>query len=330
MKKLNKKIFARYFWDIANDQERKEVIDSKESNEMLIEQWNNYDEIKLITPKPYHSKITKNINQKIFKNIKQQKSKRIKASYLLKYAAVILTLFASAALVYFLIYSPVAMSSIAMIKKENPRGQRSELKLPDGSKLWLNADSKIVFPEKFNNQNRIVNLEGEAYFDVIKSEKPFIVKTNGIDIEVMGTEFNVKAYPNDNTITTTLVTGKVGVKRLNPETKKTQKAILTPNHQAIYHKNEDQFILDRVDVLTFTSWKQGKLIFDNAPIIDIINALERWYDIEIQLQKNLDYQYCYTLTITDESVNDVMKLIKKTTPGINITIHDNLIEISKN
>ncbi len=330
MKKINKKLFARYYWGIASEQERKEIIDSKESNEMLSEQWDNYNEIKLVSPEPDHDKITRNINHRISNNIKRQKNRSTNSSFLLKFAAGILTLIASSVLIYFLVYSPTTIDSVAMIEKENPRGQRSELLLPDGSKVWLNAESKILYPEKFNHQNRIVMLQGEAYFDVTKSEKPFIVKTDRIDIEVLGTEFNVMAYPNEKSITTTLVTGKVNVKRINPETKKLQKAILTPNHQAIYDKNEDRFILDQVDVSTFTSWKQGKLIFDKAPIIDIVNALERWYDVEINLQKNLSYQHYYTLTITDESFTDVMKLIKKTTPGINIKIHDNLIEISKN
>ncbi|MEE4197157.1 MAG: FecR domain-containing protein [Bacteroidales bacterium] len=331
MKKLNKKLFARFYWGISNDNERKEVFDSKESDEMLWDQWENYAEMKLVSPQPDHDKITRNINQKIARNNRQGNNQGIRFLSTMHYAAAgIVAFIVSAVLIYLLVYSPGSIDSIAMIEKENPRGQRSEHILPDGSKVWLNADSKIIYPEEFNNSSREVKLRGEAYFEVTKDKKPFLVKTDRIDIEVLGTEFNVMAYPYDQTITTTLVAGKVSVKRINPETQKIQKAVLTPNHQAIYHKTEERFILDQVDVLPYTSWIQGKLMFDKTPLIEIVKTLERWYGVEILLQKKLDEQYCYTLTITDESIKEVMNLIQKTTPGINITIHDQSIEISKN
>lgn len=330
-KKINKKSFAKYYWGIANEQERREIHDSDESDEMLREQWENYNELKLVSSEPNHDKITHNINKRINQSLNKKENRNLFFSFIMKYAAAgIITLLASSVLVYLLWFSPVVIDQIAMIEKENPRGQRSELLLPDGSKVWLNAESKITYPEDFKGNNRIISLEGEAYFDVVNNDKkPFIVKTNKIDIEVLGTGFNVMAYPCDETITTTLVNGKVSVKRPDFETQKVQKAILTPNHQAIYYKNEDKFVLDQVDVTKYTSWKQGKLIFDNVPIIDLVNTLERWYGTEILLQENLSYKYNYTLTITEESLTQVMNLIQKTTPNINITINNGVIEISE-
>lgn len=331
-KKIHKKLFAKYYWGITNEQERKEILESHESDEMLKQQWENYHAIKLVTPQPDHDKMTHNINQRINQSLKKKEKRSLFSSFIMKYAAAgIITLLASSVLVYLLWYSPVAIDHVAMIEKENPRGQRSELLLPDGSKVWLNAESKITYPEDFKGNNRIVSLEGEAYFDVIKNDKkPFVVKTNRIDIEVIGTGFNVMAYPCDETITTTLVNGKVSVRRLDSKTQKVQKAILTPNHQAIYYKSEDKFVLDRVDVIKFTSWKQGKLIFDNIPFIEMVNVLERWYGTEILLQEDLRYKYHYTLTITDESITEVMNLVKKTTPSVEITKNENVIEILQN
>ncbi len=330
-KKINKKTFAKYYWGIANEQERREIHDSDESDEMLREQWENYNELKLVSTPPNHDKITQKINESISAKAEEKKRSFVFRTFIMKYAAAgLITLIASAVLVYFLIYTPGSIDQMAMIEKENPRGQRSELLLPDGSKVWLNAESKITFPKEFTQENRIVILQGEAYFDVIKSEQPFIVKTNSIDIEVLGTGFNVLAYPCDETITTTLVNGRVSVKRIDTDNEKVQKAILTPNHQAVYYKNEDRFVLDQVDVLKFTSWKQGKLIFDNVPIIDLVNSLERWYNVDFLIQDNLSYKYNYTLTITDESITEVMNLIQKTTPNINISINGGVIEISEN
>ncbi|MFO7829599.1 MAG: FecR domain-containing protein [Bacteroidales bacterium] len=330
-KKINKKTFAKYYWGIANEQERREIHDSDESDEMLREQWENYNELKLVSTPPNHDKITQKINERISAKAEEKKRSFVFRTFIMKYAAAgLITLIASAVLVYFLIYTPGSIDQMAMIEKENPRGQRSELLLPDGSKVWLNAESKITFPKEFTQENRIVILQGEAYFDVIKSEQPFIVKTNSIDIEVLGTGFNVLAYPCDETITTTLVNGRVSVKRIDTDNEKVQKAILTPNHQAVYYKNEDRFVLDQVDVLKFTSWKQGKLIFDNVPIIDLVNSLERWYNVDFLIQDNLSYKYNYTLTITDESITEVMNLIQKTTPNINISINGGVIEISEN
>ncbi|MEA3317220.1 MAG: FecR domain-containing protein, partial [Bacteroidota bacterium] len=313
---------------IATEQEKKEVFHSKESTEMLSKEWENYSEVKKSDFGLDKEEIYSEMKSKITET---KKVKRISAfnQFIAKYAAFVLIPLVVGSLFYtLLVLRPDMINNLTMVTKENSRGQRSELVLPDGTKVWLNTQSKISYPEKFIGKYRTVQLEGEAFFDVVKNpRKPFLVKTDKLDIEVLGTSFNVMAYKSDKIIETTLVTGKVSVKRRNPKTKKVQKAILTPNHQAVFYKNQEKFILDQVDVDNYTSWKSGIITFDNESLDQVINVLERWYDIDFIVEEEIVTKNNYTLTITDESLEEVINLIEKTTPELEITASNNEVNI---
>ncbi|MCB2196379.1 MAG: FecR domain-containing protein [Bacteroidetes bacterium] len=330
-KKINKKLFAKFYWGIATDEEKKQVYNSDESDSMLKEQWDDYSDLKSEHGID-HQKITKGINARLISQQKSTPKVRKLANFLVKHAAsIVIPLLAVGALYFLLVLRPGMINNVAMVEKYNPKGQRTELTLPDGSRVWLNAATKITYPEKFIGNNRTITLEGEAFFEVVKNaKKPFIVKTDKLDIEVLGTSFNVMAYSEDKTIQTTLVTGKVSVKRVNPETKKAQKAILTPNHQAVFYKEDERFVLDQVDTKKYTSWKQGIIVFDNDPFYRVVHVLERWYDIDIQVDQELNQKYNYTITITDESLDEVLRLIKKTTPNLNIKRNTNQVIVTTN
>jgi len=330
-KKLNKKLFAKFFWGIATEEEKKKVYDSRESIDMLNEQWDNYSDLKK-SDHINHQKITRTINRKLVTHKNEQSSYRRLGAYLRKHAAsFIIPLLAVGTLYFLLIMRPGMINNMSMVEKYNPKGQRTELFLPDGSRVWLNAETKIIYPEKFIGNYRTVHLEGEAFFDVIKNpKKPFIVKTNKLDIEVLGTSFNVRAYAEDKIVETTLVTGKVSVKRFNPKTKKTQKAILTPNHQAVFYKDQERFVLDQVDVKNYTLWRNGIIVFDNEPFERMVNVLERWYDVDFVIDEKVNSKYNYTMTITEESLEEVLQLIKRTTPDLDINKKENVVEITMN
>ncbi|MDF1550172.1 MAG: DUF4974 domain-containing protein, partial [Bacteroidales bacterium] len=136
-------------------------------------------------------------------------------------------------------------------------------------------------------------------------------------------------YLNDKTISTTLVTGKVSVQRLNPKTNKVRRAILSPNQQAVFYKETEDFVLDKVDINKFTLWRQGKLVIEGKSFKELANELERWFDVDINLQKSLYTKYSYTITITDETIENVMDLIKRTTPSLTIKYEGKHIYISE-
>lgn len=163
-----------------------------------------------------------------------------------------------------------------------PRGGEYELRLSDGTHIWLNADSEIRFPVQFSGATRQVSLKGEAYFVVTKdSLRPFIVDACGkMKIEVLGTEFNVQAYPADEMLSTTLNRGKirVGVGDRSLE--------LRPDQQAVCDLQQNTFRLKEVKADYFSAWKDGKFIFEDERLENILNHLARWYNIAVFYQNN--------------------------------------------
>jgi ferric-dicitrate binding protein FerR (iron transport regulator) len=211
---------------------------------------------------------------------------------------------------------------------ENPKGQRSQIVLPDGSLVWLNSDSKLSYAEDFSNvENRNIKLEGEAYFDVKhNSEKPFVVSINDIKVKVLGTRFNIRGFNENNEINTLLVSGKVAISNQTNSIKKQ----LSPGSMGIYSKKEKKLeIKSGIDIEKNISWKNGKLIFDNEPLLTLVKELERWYGVSFEIPESLKGKYRYTITITDESVPEVCELIKRTTP-ISYTIKGNKVYFNPN
>ena len=155
-----------------------------------------------------------------------------------------------------------------------PKGQRVNMTLPDGTSVWLSPQSKIKIPNEFNRKNRMVELNGEGYFEVTKNaKKPFIVKTQGISVEVLGTFFNVEAYPTDEVITTTLVEGRVNVSNGK------QEYAMSPNQQVI--ADGGQLVVREVDAAEVVRWIEGVCYFSETSLEDIMDKLARWYDAEI-------------------------------------------------
>lgn len=160
---------------------------------------------------------------------------------------------------------------------EIPRGGEYQLKLSDGTKVWLNSETTIKYPIVFAADSREVYLEeGEAFFDVTENkERPFIVHTSKMKVNVLGTSFNVRAYSNENQLSTTLVTGKVIINQ--PQTGKVY--TLVPNEQAIF---SDQGIdIKSVAVNKFIAWKNGRILFEENTLEEIFNDLSRWYNIDV-------------------------------------------------
>jgi transmembrane sensor len=165
-----------------------------------------------------------------------------------------------------------------------PRGGQYRVVLPDGTQVWLNAASTLKYPLRFEGKARVVELEGEGYFDVSKQsssiggrsvKRPFIVKTRGQDVEVLGTQFNISAYPDDPAIKTTLVAGSVRVVAAND---RQQPIILKPGQQSTLRGT----VIDvqTVDVEQYTAWKEGLFVFYNLTIDEMIRQVERWYDVQ--------------------------------------------------
>lgn len=156
-----------------------------------------------------------------------------------------------------------------------PRGGEYLLTLADGSRVWVNSETELSYPVNFTGDNRVVSLKGEAYFEVAKDDKPFIVKTQGVEISVYGTQFNVNSYRKEH-IRTVLVSGRVSVS--SPAI--TEK-FLRPEEMAEINLTTGNYSIQKVDIGSHIAWKDGFFSFDGENIEQIMEKLSRWYDFEV-------------------------------------------------
>lgn len=166
-------------------------------------------------------------------------------------------------------------------KIKTPKGGAYQLALPDGSKVWLNSDSELIYPIQFDAESREVSLKGEAFFEIAHAyhnnkKVSFLVNTGDQQITVLGTSFNVNTY-KDN-FSTTLVTGEVMLK----DNSSNEKIVLYPNQLATFDKSIGKFRVEKVDPYYSMAWKQGKFAFEGASIYDVMDQISRWYDIEVE------------------------------------------------
>lgn len=196
--------------------------------------------------------------------------------------------------------------------------------LPDGTKVWLNAQSTLEYPATFGS-TREVTLEGEAYFDVVEDPAhPFIVHADDIDIRVLGTAFNIKSYPGDPSIATTLVRGKVRIQKDEDETQTFVE--LKPNQQALFSHDSKAISLHQVNAERYTSWTNGTLVFEDDKVYDVFKTLERWYGVEINVQDTSNLSCRLTARIDKETISETLELLQSIT-GIQYTISDNVVTI---
>ncbi|MDX8339397.1 FecR domain-containing protein [Draconibacterium sp. IB214405] len=169
-----------------------------------------------------------------------------------------------------------------------PYGNHSTITLSDGTKVWLNAGSRLIYPSRFLDKNREVMLLGEAFFEVSKMEdKPFTVKTPDIEVHVLGTKFNVSAYPDENVAHTVLTEGSVEISHKSQGVFD-RNIVLIPGQLAAYNKQNSSTNIYDVETEYFTSWKEGYLTFTNSDLNRVVKKLERYYNIHMRYDDPLD------------------------------------------
>ncbi|MGN6341472.1 MAG: FecR family protein [Ginsengibacter sp.] len=187
-----------------------------------------------------------------------------------------------------------------------PRGGQYQLMLADGSKVWLNAASSLRFPASFAGKERKVELLGEAYFEVAKNAAmPFKVKVHGMEVEVLGTHFNINSYDNESIVRTTLLEGSI---KINKDDKS---SLLKPGQQAQMNEAGEIKIISNVDVEEAIAWKEGKFQFDKADIHAIMRQLARWYDVEVEYKGNVSSHFGGTIS-RDVNLSQVLNMLHLT------------------
>lgn len=208
-----------------------------------------------------------------------------------------------------------------------PKGGEYRLVLSDGTRIFLNSMSKLVFPVKFTGNLREVTLEGEAFFEVTKDpSKPFIVSTKGLKVEVLGTSFNIKSYPDENQSYTTLVEGKV---KLNSGNQLSEINYLTPNQQAVYNPSSETIAIQDVDANQVVQWTQGRYTFSNQSLDEIMKTLSRWYDFTYKYEEEGLRSIRFEGGLNKyERIDPILDIIYKT-GKVQITVKGNEVLFSK-
>lgn len=227
----------------------------------------------------------------IEKRISVRKLKRSIVTFM-KYAAMLAVAFVSGLYVHNMLADgtlPVQYAEIEVMY-----GQTGHIFLFDGTEVWLNSGTKFKYPNKFNQNERSVFIEGEAYFKVAPNKKlPFKVKTDQLEVEVLGTSFNLTAYPSESTQSVFLDEGKVQINDLGGdklgEIFPGQMAVKTDENQIIQVHNADSYF--------YTSWKDGKIIFSSEKLSEIAKKMERWYNVEIRFDQELLKDFSFSGTI---------------------------------
>jgi ferric-dicitrate binding protein FerR (iron transport regulator) len=315
--------------------------------------WNEAEEHKNIDADP--TKINR-----ITRRIKASEPVELKREYnlllrLTKYAAVLLIGFGIS---FFFSNKKKATPIISENTYQQisvPFGSKSSIILPDGSTVILNSGSKIKYPNNFGSQTRVVTLEGEGYFEVKKdTKKPFIVNASGIKIKVLGTTFNIKAYPDEKNIETSLITGSIEIYKDDNSSGKNPLIVLKPNQKAILEKTSQLVSVDKGkadenkifepikhalkesiavksgnETKTTIAWKDNKLIFNNELFSEITRRIERWYDVEITV---IDYPELENTRLSGkfdkETVEQAIEALRYATP-FKFKIEKNIITIKK-
>jgi ferric-dicitrate binding protein FerR (iron transport regulator) len=214
-----------------------------------------------------------------------------------------------------------------------PRGGQYQLRLPDGSKVWLNAASSLRFPVAFSEKDRVVELTGEAYFEIARLEtkngerRPFIVRNNNQkdnntdwQVEVLGTHFNIMAYANETSVQTSLLEGSVAFSTAGKPAVK-----IKPNQQAILYKDRQKVQVNNADVVNAIAWKEGLFHFISDDIQHIIRQLERWYDVNGIYTGAIPPGHYSGIVSRDSKLSTVLKILEES--GLHFKIQDKTLTI---
>lgn len=271
-----------------------------------------------------------------------------------KIAAVLLIAFSIGGVASYWYFNRIATVAESFTEITTPMASTSDILLPDGSEVILNAGSKIRYSHIFNKSDRKINLVGEAFFKVSKNERfPFTVVTSHLDIKALGTEFNVKAYPDEKSIVATLVKGKIEILKNHPGHTPARSFILEPDQQAVFIIEQDKlalaagteagesisnnpalqkdtmYVISDVDTKPAVVWTENKMIISKEPLGSLAVKLERKYDVVIRFADEEVKNFRFTGTLLDETIQQVLDAIILSSPirytieGKTITLYEN-------
>lgn len=307
MMELEKQIIALISGNL-NDDERKDILQKIKNDEHLQSEYQRIKNAWSLAS--YDQQADGLAIEKSFIRFKTQlrNSRKVRYLRLLKYAAAIVLIFSLGALSQQFLFSHgelFASLNSQFNEIHVPNGEKTEMTLADGSKVWLNAGTSFRFPTSFDGNHREVSLSGEAFFEIKKGTAPFTVNSEYGAIQVLGTSFNVRAYDN-LPFEATLTEGQIQFSN------RMGRKLLAPGQQLIL-SDEEGFIVREIDPEIVSSWRDGLIAFENEPLSDIAKRLERHFDITIIVDQDIA-PIRFTGQVFEESLDEVMEYINKTKP----------------
>ena len=245
------------------------------------------------------------------KEIQSTSRRGFSLSALWRYAAVVAIIIAVGCISYWQGEVNVK-DTFADISVEAPLGSKTKLYLPDGTVVWLNAGSRMTYSQGFGVDNRKVELEGEGYFEVKRNEKiPFFVKTKDLQLQVLGTKFNFRDYPEDHEVVVSLLEGKVGLNNLLREEKE---AVLSPDERAVLNKANGLLTVESVTASNASQWTDGYLFFDEELLPDIAKELERSYNVKIHIANDSlkTFRFYGNFVRREQNIQEVLEALAST------------------
>lgn len=278
--------------------------------------------------------IYNNIANHLYKEEQEKNRKNIVEKFVVGYqkiaAALIVPLIIGAAVLVYYLSNQVSVleldldaianleqttSGVINVEYRSPAGSRLDIILPDSTEVCLNGNSKLTVSKLFGIEDRVVRVDGEAYFSVAPDKnKKFVVKAGDLDIVALGTSFYLKAYSDENSVETVLLTGKIAIE-LPDQTKSDSSILLYPNQKYIYYKNskEEEF-LKGINVEKYKVWTDGELIFEDESIEQIIERLERFYNVDIEIVDKDILLYRFTASLNNCSLEQILQYMKLSSP----------------
>lgn len=251
-------------------------------------------------------------SQKAFSRFQERVKNAQKRTYSLqwfKYAAIFIAVAGLSFSTYKLGMNTIA-SQLADIKMEAPIGSQSNMYLPDGTIIKLNAGSTLTYSQSFGVDNRCVKLSGEGYFEVAKNTRlPFVVETGSLKVRVLGTKFNITNYGSDPEAVVALAAGKVALDNSRAET-----LYLSPGQSATFNKKTQTINITDSDIESIDDWTEGILTLDGKPLQDILETLERHYNVKFAVKNSHLHQYCFygSFSLSEQSIAEVLSTLSKT------------------
>ena len=310
----------KYLQGEASDDEKRVLLDWLQQSEENKKLFSEMRDVWLATGKSplsgpdYSRKAFRRFEREI--DACERKQKQIRLGRILRVAASVAILVACTLSGYFMghtdyVAQQFASEQVILNRVIMGKDSKGSVILPDGTLAWLNANSKLIYPETFSSDNRRVKLEGEGYFEVVRNEQaPFYVETNGMVVNVLGTHFDVKNYDGKNTLETVLLSGKVEV--YFPGTEK--RIILKPDEKIICDKQTGAYKLSKVNAADYILWINDKLVCTNETLAMVIHKMKRWYGVDIVCGKGVPMSQRLSLTVRRESPEEIFKLLEMIVP----------------